>query len=98
MSKPKHADPRDAVEEALVALAERLGAAWHRGPPLDGWALHRGVWMPVEIKAPEREGLKYEYTPQQIRFFAWCRIRNGRWWVWRSEDDVIRNLGGRRAA
>lgn len=96
--KPHRADPRDANEKPLIALAERFGAACHKGPPLDLWCVHRGVWMPVEIKIPEVEGQKHEYKPAQLRFFAWCGIRNARWWVWRTEDDVIRDLGGRRAA
>lgn len=91
-------DNRDANEPALVALAQRLGAQWRNGPPLDGWILWRGLWLPVEIKLPEREGLKHEYTPLQKRFFTFCRDYGGKYFTWRCEDDIIRDLGGRRAA
>jgi hypothetical protein len=89
---------RDANERELLAVAERLGAHWLEAAPLDGWIWFRGQWLPVEIKVPEREGLAHEYTPLQRRFMNWCRLRNARWLVWRTADDVLRDLGGRRAA
>jgi hypothetical protein len=96
--KPHRANPRDANEQALLKLAERLGAHWHEAPPLDGWVFVRGRWMPVEIKLPEREGLAHEFTPAQRRFLSWCRQRNAPWWVWRTEADVLRDLGGQVSA
>jgi hypothetical protein len=89
---------RDANESELLAVAARLGAHWLEAPPLDGWIWFRGQWLPVEIKAPGREGLAHEYTPLQRRFLSWCRERRARLLVWRSADDVIRDLGGRAAA
>jgi len=53
---------RDANEDPLIALAQQLGGHFHPGPPLDGWIVARGVWLPVEIKLPEREGTVHEYT------------------------------------
>lgn len=85
---------RDANEPALVTLAKKLGMGWWQGPPLDGWAIHRGVWMPVEIKLPEREGLSNEYTPAQRRFRTWCETYNGPHLIWRTDDDVIAAAGG----
>ena len=96
--KPRYANPRDANEQALLQLAERLGAHWCEAPPLDGWVFVRGRWMPVEIKRPEVGGLKHEYTPAQKRFLSWCELRGGPWWVWRTEQDVMRDLGARVAA
>jgi hypothetical protein len=98
VSKPKYANPRDANEQALLELAARLGGHWCEAPPLDGWIFVRGRWMPVEFKVPEREGLKHEYTPAQRRFLSWCAARGARWWVWRTAQDVIRDLGGMVAA
>jgi hypothetical protein len=98
MGKPKYANPRDANEQALLDLAARLGGHWCEAPPLDGWCFVRGRWMPVEFKVPEREGLQHEYTPAQRRFFAWCTLRAAPWWVWRTDADVIRDLGARVAA
>lgn len=91
-------DKRDANEPALIGVARQLGAQFRIGPPLDGWIIWRGVWLPVEIKLPEREGTKHEYTPAQKRFFTFCRDYGGRWLTWRTDADVIRDLGGRRAA
>jgi hypothetical protein len=54
--------------------------------------------MPVEIKMPEREGLKHEYTPAQQRFLRFCEDRRAAHWIWRTEDDVIASLSGRRSA
>jgi hypothetical protein len=91
---------RDANEIALITHAKALGAEWQEEGPLDGWVwisrLER--WMPVEIKIPEREGLKYEYTPAQQRFFRWCSERRAKWFTWRVLADVERDLGARRAA
>ena len=86
---------RDANEQPLVKLAERLGGAWREDGPLDGWLWvpRQARWMPVEIKLPEREGLANEYTPLQRRFFTWAREVNAPWWVWRTEDDVLRCMG-----
>lgn len=89
---------RDANELPLIEHARRFGAQWRMGPPLDGWILWRGGWLPVEIKLPEREGHKREYTPAQQRFFTFCREYGGRWLTWRTEADVERDLGARRAA
>lgn len=89
---------RDGNEDELLAVAARLGAHWLEAPPLDGWIWCRGQWLPVEIKQPAREGLAHEYTPLQRRFLSWCKLRGARWLVWHSADDVIRDLGGRRAA
>src|SRR5262249_42615194 len=89
---------RDSNEHALVQLCRRLGAQWVEVGPLDGWLLWRGVWLPVEIKHPKREGLTHEYTPYQHRFFAFCRESGGRWLVWRTDADVLRDLGARVAA
>ncbi len=43
---------RDANESSLVLVAEQIGAGWIEAGPLDGWAIHRGTWVPV-VGAPE---------------------------------------------
>lgn len=86
-------DKRDANEQPLIKLAARLGAGFRKCPPLDGLIHYRGRWMPVEIKLPEREGTANEYTPAQLQFFNWCRAHHAKWLAWRTEDDVIRDLG-----
>lgn len=88
---------RDANEKALLAVAARLGCAWREQGPLDGWVwvARQGRWMPVEIKIPEREGTRGEYTPAQRGFFRWCEQMQAPWWVWRTEQDVMRDLGAK---
>lgn len=87
---------RDRNEPELIAAAERCGARLYPGPPLDGWLLHRGLWVaPVEIKMPEREGQVHEYTPAQRRFFTWCETYGAPHFTWRTVTDVLRKLGMR---
>jgi hypothetical protein len=89
---------RDANEAALLRIMEQLGGHWWEGGPLDGWCLQRGVWVPVEIKRPEREGTAREYTPLQKRFISWCALHNAPWHVWRDDKDVLRTMGARVSA
>lgn len=100
MAGPKryNRNHRDSNEAPLVKLAQRLGAQWCEEGPLDGWVWWRNVWLPVEIKLPEREGLANEYTPRQKRFFTRCRTMGARWLTWRTEDDVLNDLSGKRVA
>jgi hypothetical protein len=89
---------RDGNESPLIAHAKALGADWWEDGPLDGWLIKSGVWMPVEIKRPEREGMSDEYTPQQLKFFRWCSERRAKWLTWRTLTDVESSLGARRTA
>jgi hypothetical protein len=83
---------RDANEKKLIELAEKLGAKWFELGPLDGWIAHRGQWMPVEIKRPEREGTKWEMTPLQKRFMRACELNQAPFYIWRTESDVLKSL------
>jgi len=91
----RRAAKRDANEPALVKFARQIGAHLELAPPLDWWCFWRGQWTPVEIKNPD--GLN-RYTDEQILFLARCKERNAPVWTWRTEDDVLNSLGGRRAA
>lgn len=84
---------KDGNHDELLAVAKRCGATVFKHPPLDVWVwvAKWQMWMPVEIKRPEREGRKDEYTSAQQRFMA----MGVRWWTWRTEEDVIRDLAGR---
>ena len=97
-ARHRYAARRDAVEPELVKIARGLGVQWLALPPLDGWVLFRGRWVPVEIKATEREGLEHEYTPAQQRFLRFCREHNAPVWTWRTMVDVMRDLGARITA
>lgn len=86
----------DRNHSALVACAERVGMVFVKGPPLDGWTYcyRRDKWMPTEIKHPDREGTKNEYTKKQKKLLAEWKERGLPWWVWRTEADVIRDYEG----
>ncbi len=88
---------KDRNHDELVNIARRGGAYFRVGPPLDGlcWVNRWSLWMPVEIKPPDREGTKREYTEAQQKFLADCERTGAKYWVWRTEADVIRDLGGR---
>jgi hypothetical protein len=87
---------RDSNEPALVALARQIGAlCWQLDEPVDwivGW---RGCWYPTEIKNPDG---KNQLTDQQVRFSIAAKERLLPVWIWRREDDVLRDLGARRTA
>lgn len=91
---------RDRNEPDLVTFARQLGGDWEQAGPLDGWIWipRRVSWFPVEIKDPAREGLKHEYTPKQKRFMRRCTERSIPVLTWRTDADVLRDLGGRKAA
>jgi hypothetical protein len=95
VSLNRYAKKRDANEPELVKLLERLGGAWHPYGPLDGWAVFRGEWFPVEIKNPRGRN---RLTPLQVDFIANAQARNAPVWVWRTEDDVYNCTGALRVA
>lgn len=89
---------RDANEEPLLKLMQQLGGRWWEGGPLDGWSLRAGIWTPIEVKLPEREGTVREYTPLQQRFISWCKLHNAPYHIWRDDKDVLRSMGARVGA
>lgn len=94
----------DSNKDALVAIFRQLHGVWipYASKPFDGWAWHRAFggacYLPVEIKDPEREGLKYEYTPRQKKLMAELKIIGATWLTWRTEIDVFDCVKARRAA
>ena len=93
MSMPKYAGKRDANEPELVKFARPLGAKFEKIGPLDFWVGFRGRWVPLEIKTDEGT-----YTPKQVNFMARAKANGLPVWTWRTEADVLRDLGARRAA
>lgn len=89
---------QDGNQGPLVRLAEGIGAHLERCGPLDWWCYWRGVWVPVEIKRPERRGHKDEYTKEQILFLARCKERGAPVWTWRTAADVLASLNARQSA
>ena len=93
MSLNRYAARRDANEGPLVRLARQLGALMLQEPPLDWLCGWRGQWVPVEIKTA-----KGKYTDAQVRFLMYAKERQLPVYTWRSEDDVLRDLGAQRTA
>lgn len=93
MSMPKYSGKRDANEPDLLTVARRLGAQFEKVGPLDWWCGFRGRWVPLEIKTDDGT-----YTPKQVNFIARCQQYGLPVWTWRTEADVYRDLGARRAA
>ena len=88
----RRAARRDANEVQLVLLARMLGAHMVKEGPLDYWCEKDGNWTPVEIKVPSKKDKKGEFTDAQLSFFARCKMYGSPWWVWRTDDDVFRDL------
>jgi hypothetical protein len=89
---PKYASRRDENDPELARLARRLGALLLRYGPFDYWCGWRGAWRLVEIKRANKEGWKNEYTPPQTEILAQCYLRNVPVSVWRTREDVFRDL------
>lgn len=94
----RYAARRDENESRLVQVAQALGAVWIQAPPFDGWLYFRGTWYLVEIKQPQREGRKHEYTDAQKLTILRLNERQVPWYTLRTDDDVYRLLGARRTA
>ena len=98
MSGPQryNRNTRDANEQELINVAEKLGGHWFENGPFDGWLFvprMAASWHPVEIKDPAREGLAHEYTPQQKKALRRFEQIGARLWTWRTTRDVMRDLG-----
>jgi hypothetical protein len=94
LSLNRHAKRRDRNEPELVKLAKSLGAYLYRTDKPGDWLLgFRGTWIVVEIKGEDGSP-----TPDQIAFSREARARRLPYWTWRTDEDVMRDLGARRAA
>lgn len=89
----RRAAKRDANEPELLEIVKAFGAVWICAPPLDGWVIWRGQFIPVEIKNG-----KNRYTDSQVKFLAQCKERNAPVWTWREPRDVFESLGARQTA
>lgn len=92
---PRHAGKRDDNEPTLISFARQIGADFEKVGPLDWWCGFRGKWVPLEIKNIDG---KNEYTDKQVRFLIRCKERQLPVWTWRTEADVMRDLGARVTA
>lgn len=90
---------RDKNEPELILLAESLGG-WmiKTDHPSDWLCWFREDWDVVEIKRPDKEGWKSEYTPAQLTFRAEAARRGARLVTWRTSEDVLKHMGAKVAA
>ena len=90
---------RDRNEPELVTLATALGA-WliPTNWPTDFLCWSRDRWDLVEIKRPDKEGWKDEYTPKQKKFREKAQQIGARLVTWRTDADVYAHVGARRTA
>lgn len=95
----RYAARRDNNDATLAKLARDLGATLIQAPPLDYWCGFRERWLAVvEIKRPDKEGWKNEYTPDQIKTLILLKERGLPVWTWRVENDVLKSLGAIQTA
>ena len=95
----RYAARRDNVELELIRFARQLGA-WlvQTDWPCDWILWWRGHWELVEIKDPEKEGHKDEFTPAQWEFRKEAQERGARLVIWRRDADVLATLNATRGA
>ncbi len=80
---------RDKNEPAILKELAKLGVVWVEAPPLDGWAVITGRFIPVEIKNPD--GLN-KLRPSQKRFIDQCHTLGLPYLVWRTVDDAVNDV------
>jgi hypothetical protein len=99
VSIPRRAARRDVNDSELKVFAERVGwKLWKLDTPCDYLGLRRGVWWPIEIKDPDKEGHADEFTYDQRKFMAETFACGGRVLVWRTKEDVMRDSNARTTA
>jgi len=89
---------RDANEAAILSGVDALGGLWLPGPPFDGWLWNRSAWHLCEVKRPDKEGWRDEFTDEQRRLILRLNERRIPFHVLRTESDVLGLLGARRVA
>ena len=88
-----HRSDNNALD--LCRYARALGAfVYPLGRPTDYLVGYRSTWNLVEIKNPEKEGHKREFTKAQMQFWAETIAKKLPVFVWRTTSDVDRDLKG----
>ena len=98
MSGKRYAARRDTNESGLLTFVEPLNGLWLPSGPLDGWLWNRRCWNLCEIKRPDKEGWKREFTDEQKRLIILLNERQAPYHVLRTEADMLTLLGARRSA
>lgn len=98
MSSNRYAKRRDNNEATILTSVEPLNGLWLPGGPLDGWLWNRRCWNLCEVKRPDKEGWKDEFTDEQRLLIIRLNERQAPFYVLRTEDDVMGLMGARRSA
>lgn len=94
----RYAARRDNNEPALLSVVEPLGGFWLAAGPMDGWLWDRRAWHLCEIKRPDKEGWKDEFTADQKRLIIRLNERHVPYNILRTENDVLKLLNARQTA
>ena len=94
----RHFGRRDNNESTILSSLQALGGLWVPGPPFDGWMWNRRCWNLCEVKRPDKEGHKHEFTDDQLKLIIRLKERSIPFSVLRTEDDVLKIMGARRSA
>lgn len=89
---------RDNNEPDLLSVVEPLGGFWLPSGPLDGWLWDRRSWHLCEVKRPDKEGWKDEFTDDQKRLIIRLNERRVGFHVLRTPDDMLKLLNARQTA
>lgn len=89
---------RDSNESTILSVVEPLGGFWLPAGPFDGWLWDRSKWNLCEVKRPDKQGWKDEFTSDQKILITKLNTRSLPWHVLRTEDDVLKLLNGRKSA
>lgn len=94
----RRAARRDANESGILSVIDPLGGYWLQHGPFDGWLWTRRSWELCEVKVPEREGHKDEFTEEQQKLIIRLNERRLPWHTLRTPDDVLKLLNARQTA
>lgn len=89
---------RDSNEKDILRFVEGLGGLWLPSGPLDGWLWDRNHWHLCEVKRPDKQGWKDEFTQEQKLLMVRLNARRARFHVLRTEDDVLELLNAKISA
>lgn len=94
----RRAARRDSNEAAILTCVAPLNGLWIPSGPLDGWLWNRRCWNLCEIKRPDKQGWKNEFTDAQKNLVILLNERGVPFNTLRTETDVLRLMGATRTA
>ena len=94
----RHFGRRDNNESTILSSVDALHGLWIPGGPLDGWLWDRRAWHLCEVKRPDKEGHKHEFTDDQLKLIIRLKERSIPFHVLRTDADVLALMGARQTA